>query len=251
MIEREILKQKKKELMIQEYIELTLQRAGHSHTKIVRTPLGDKVVISVARPGLIVGKKGQNIKKLTLELKDKFNLDNPQLELKEVENLNLDPKIVAERIVNSLERFGAAQFKSIGHRVLEDVMNAGAMGIEIRIGGRGVPSSRAKSWRFYQGYLKKSGDIAVSKVKTAISVAHLRSGSIGVQVRIMPPDLILPDKITIRPSIEDNKQEEVKQEIKEEKKEEEKKKAPRKKSAKKKEEPKAEEKKPEAEVESR
>ncbi len=208
MIERNIIKQKKKELLIQEYIEANVGRAGHSHTKIIKTPLGDKVAISVARPGLIVGKKGQNIKKLTQDLKKKFNLENPQLELNEVADINLDAKIVAERIVNSLERFGASQFKSIGHRTMSDVMNAGALGVEILIGGRGVPGSRAKTWRFYQGYLKKCGDVAVSQVLSAISVAHLKSGSIGIQVKIMPPDLVLPDKITIKTSMDEEVKEE-------------------------------------------
>ena len=50
-------------------------------------------------------------------------------------------------------------------------MKAGALGIEILISGK-IPSSRAKRWRFYQGYLKKCGDISIEGVKTAYDVAN-------------------------------------------------------------------------------
>jgi small subunit ribosomal protein S3 len=79
---------------------------------------------------------------------------------------------------------------------MADVMGAGALGIEIIISGK-VPSSRAKSWRFYQGYLKKCGDIALTGVDTAYTIAKLKSGIVGIQVRIMPPETKLPDHIEL------------------------------------------------------
>jgi len=77
---------------------------------------------------------------------------------------------------------------------LTDVMSAGARGVEVLISGK-VPSSRAKTWRFYMGYLKKSGDIAVSGVDTAYTSAKLKTGVIGVQVRIMPRTTKMPDEV--------------------------------------------------------
>ncbi len=192
---KKIVEQKIKEFQIQEFIKTHLTQVGLSSSKLQMTPLGEKITVNAARPGLIVGKKGQSIKKLTMQLKKRFNLENPQIEISEVENPNLDAMIVAERISSSLERFGSARFKAIGHKVLEDVMNAGALGIEVVISGK-VPSARAKRWRFYQGYLKKSGDIAITGVRTAYSAAQLKSGTVGIQVRIMPP-IDLPDKIVI------------------------------------------------------
>ena len=79
---------------------------------------------------------------------------------------------------------------------MSDVMSSGALGIEILISGK-IPSTRAKRWRFYQGYLKKCGEISVSGVQTSYAKAQLKTGIIGVQVRIMPPDLKLPDDIEI------------------------------------------------------
>jgi len=196
MIERKFVAQKMKELHIEEYITNNVKNVGHSHTKMVKTPLGEKIVVFASRPGLLVGRKGQNIKELTKTLKNKFELDNPQIEISEVENQYLDASIVAEKITDALERFGSQKFKAIGHKTMESVMQAGALGIEIIMSGK-IPSSRAKSWRFYSGYLKKCGDISITAVDKANAQAKLKSGVIGVKVRIMPAGTKLPDKIEL------------------------------------------------------
>jgi small subunit ribosomal protein S3 len=196
-IERKFVAQNLKEFEIGEFIMENLKKVGYSHTKLQRTPLGEKIIISASRPGLLIGRKGQNIKNLTKTLKKKFGLENPQIEIGEVENPDLDPQIIAERIANSMERFGSQRFKAIGHKVMEAVMSAGALGIEITISGK-IPSSRAKSWRFYQGYLKKCGHISQTGVMRAYAPANLKSGTVGIQVSIMPPWVKLPDDIGLR-----------------------------------------------------
>ncbi|MBU0616044.1 MAG: 30S ribosomal protein S3 [Nanoarchaeota archaeon] len=210
MIERKFVAQKIKELQIEEFISEKMKNIGHSGTKMQKTPLGEKIVIYASRPGLVVGKKGQNIRELTKILKEKFNLENPQIEISEVENIDLDANIVAEKIADSIERFGTSKFKAIGHKVMSSVMGAGALGIEILISGK-IPSSRAKRWRFYTGYLKKCGDIALTGVLTAQKKATIKTGTVGIQVKIMPPDIELPDRIKLKKEIE-----EVVEEVKEE-----------------------------------
>ena len=195
MIERKFVAEQLKEFQIQEFISHSLKNVGHSHTKVQRTPLGEKIIIYASRPGLIVGRKGENIKKLTSTLKKKFKLEDPQIEISEVENIFLDARIVAEIIASTLERFGPQRFKGVGHKMMADIMGAGALGVEIIISGK-IPGARAKRWRFYQGYLKKCGDVVLG-VKSAYANAQLKSGSIGIQVKIMPPDLVLPDTIKI------------------------------------------------------
>ncbi len=228
MIERKFIEQKVKEFQIQEFIAKNLKRVGHSHTRLQRTPLGDKIIIYASRPGLIVGRKGQSIKKLTKSLKKKFDLENPQIEISEIEEVNLDARIVGERIANTLERFGSTKFKGIGHKVMTDVLNSGALGIEILISGK-IPSARAKNWRFYSGYLKKCGDVALG-VRRSYTSAQLKTGMVGIKVSIMPPDIKLPDKVTILDKkveiveeLKDKESEEVEKEIKEKKGKEEKK----------------------------
>lgn len=182
--------------MIERFVSENLKRVGHSKTKLVKTPLGEKVIIYASRPGLIVGRKGQNIKSFTKVLEKEFDLENPQIEIIEVENIHLDPNIVAENIASALEQFGTGGFKGVGHKAMADVMRAGALGVEILISGK-IPGSRAKRWRFYQGYLKKCGDSALEGVKVAYVTALLKTGTVGIQVRIMPPDLRLPDNVVI------------------------------------------------------
>ncbi len=196
-IERKFINQNLKEFRIKEFISGELSRVGLSSIRLQRTPLGDKIIIKASRPGLVVGRAGSNIQKLTQALKDEFNLENPQIEIEEVEQIGLDAGIIAEMIVNSLERFGSRRFKGVGHRALQDVMNAGALGVEILISGK-IPSQRSRTWRFYQGYLKKCGDVAITGVDIAYKKAVLKSGVVGVKVSIMPPTTKLPDEILIQ-----------------------------------------------------
>jgi small subunit ribosomal protein S3 len=91
-------------------------------------------------------------------------------------------------------------------------MGSGALGVEIILSGK-IPSSRAKSWRFYSGYLRKCGDIAIEGVDHAYAVAHMKSGAVGIKVSIMPPDIQLPDNIELREeAVEEVKEEEIKEE---------------------------------------
>jgi len=195
-MERDFISQKIKEFQIKKHIESKLNQVGLSQIRLKKIPLGEKIIIFTSRPSLIVGSKGANIKDLTRQLKTKFKLENPQIEINEVKDIFLDANVVAERIVSSLERFGSARFKGVGHKTMDNVLKAGAIGVEIIISGK-IPGSRAKNWRFYQGYLKKCGDISVSGVRSAKKSALLKSGIIGIKVSIMPPDIELPDNIEI------------------------------------------------------
>ncbi len=196
MIERDFIKQKTKEYYIKAYVEQELKGAGISEIKLKKIPLGEKIIVSASRPSIIIGSKGGNIRELTKTLKRKFKLENPQIEINEVKNIFLDASVVAQRIANSLERFGSARFKGVGHKTMENVLTAGALGVEIIISGK-IPGARAKNWRFYQGYLKKCGDVSIVGVRSAQTHALLKSGIIGIKVSIMPPNLVLPDSIEI------------------------------------------------------
>ena len=195
-IERKFIQQNLKELQIKEYIFEILGKVGVARVKLQRTPLGEKILISCSRPGLVVGRAGSNIQRLTTDLKSKFGLENPQIEIEELTNPMLEASILAEMISNSIDRFGSARFKGIAHKAMVEAMNAGALGIEVLISGI-VPSQRAKTWRFYNGYLKKCGDVAIEGVDIAYRIAIVKRGCIGIKVSVMPPTTILPDRIII------------------------------------------------------
>jgi small subunit ribosomal protein S3 len=197
MIERKFISQNMKEFLVKDYLFKELSRVGLSNVTLQRTPLGEKVIISASRPGLVVGKGGANIARLTKILQTKFELENPQIEIEEVTDPRGNAAITAEMIANSLERFGSARFKGVGHKAISSVIDSGSLGVEILISGK-IPSSRAKTWRFYQGYLKKCGDVAVSGVYESKQVAKLKTGIVGIQVKIMPSTTILPDRIIVK-----------------------------------------------------
>lgn len=237
MIERKFVSDKLREFQVQEYVASTLEKSGHSRVEIKRTPLGEKIIVYTTRPGLIVGRKGENVKKLTAVLKKKFNMENPQIEIGEIENPMLDAFAVADQIANTFERFGTKRFKFVGYNTLTKIIEAGALGAEIVISGK-VPSSRAKSWRFSIGYLKKSGDIAENFMLHAKVVAKLKTGIIGIKVSILPPSVVLPDRIKIKkieknPEVKVEELKEVPEELKEVEKEEVKKEVVKEKAAKK------------------
>jgi len=226
MIERQIVAQKFNRHQIEEFIFSFLGRLSCSHLDLQRTPLGERVIVYTTRPGLIVGRKGANIKALTNILKEKFKMENPQIEVAEVNNAALDAVSICKNIVSTFERFGPKRFKAIAYRALDELMKSGAKGAEIVVSGRGIPGVRAKTWRFFAGYLKKSGEIAQSHVDKYHEACHLKSGTIGIKVSILHPETILPDSVKLRTTEKPNfeiKVEEVKEAIIEEVKEEKKK----------------------------
>jgi small subunit ribosomal protein S3 len=196
MIERETLGRQIKEHRIKEFIVGFLRGAGVSDVEVKRTPLGEKILVHSSRPGMVVGRSGKNIKELTEKLRDEFELENPQIEISEVIAQELDAAIVAERIATSLERYGPNKFKSIIHKAVESTMAAGALGVEVLVTGK-IPSARSRRWRVSTGYLKKCGEPAIQNVDISYNTAMIKSGAVGIIVKIMPPGIMLPDAVKV------------------------------------------------------
>jgi small subunit ribosomal protein S3 len=195
MIEKKFVQAKKDEFALKEFIKQELGKGKITSVVIERTPVGEKIAVRTSKPGLIIGRRGEKIAELTDVLKKKFKLENPHIEIIEITNPYLDAWSVADEIAIALERFGPTSFKIIAYKMLEHVRNAGALGAEIRLGGK-LPSERAKSWRFAFGLLKKTGDTA-KVVDRARITAETIPGTIGVKVEIMPPDAKVIDKLDI------------------------------------------------------
>jgi small subunit ribosomal protein S3 len=195
MEEKKFVTFKKEELGVREYIKRSLGKGRISDVSIEYTPVGEKIIVATSKPGLVIGKKGEKIAELTEVLKRSFKLDNPHIEIKEIMKPNLDAQLVADEIAVSLERKGHMRFKVIAYRMLRDIMNDGALGCEIVLSGK-LPSERARTWRFTQGYLKKTGDPA-RVVQRAMSQAKTIPGVVGVKVSILPPGSKIHDQITV------------------------------------------------------
>ena len=197
MIEREFIKERMKQLRIKETIGENFNKGAEiGNVTVEKTPLGERIVISTTRPGIIIGRGGSTIKGLTNKLKNKFKLENPQIETLEIPDPYTSAAVVATKIASELERFGPSRFKGIGYRELGRIMNSGALGVEIVIDGP-IPGARSRKWRFWKGYMKKCGFISDNLLDKAQANAILKKGTVGVSVTIMHPDTPLPDKIII------------------------------------------------------
>lgn len=195
MEEKNVVKFKKDEFAIREYIKESLGKGKISRVKIEYTPVGEKIIISTSKPGLVIGRGGERIEELTKVLKGQFKLENPHIEIEEVRIPEFDAQIMADEIALSIERFGPLKFKVVAYRTLQRIIDSGALGVEIRLSGK-LPSSRAKTWRFAQGYLKKTGDSA-KVVDRAQAVAQTRPGTVGIKVAILSPTAEIKDKINV------------------------------------------------------
>lgn len=197
MIGKEFVDQKLKENKIKEFFRGELSGSGFSHVEIEKTPVGTKFIVYSSKPGLVVGRGGRNIKELKKRLEEKFNYENPQIEVRELERGDLYPNIVAERIASQLENWGVTRFKAIGYQNLEDIMDAGAKGAEIIITGL-VPGKRTRRWRFSDGNMPKTGPISDYEMGEAKAVANAPRGTIGIKVRILGPEVKMPDRVNIK-----------------------------------------------------
>jgi len=192
---RKIIEHKKRETLLNFILKREFKGKLISRIIYFDTPLGEKILIFCARPRLVLGKANENLEKI-LNICKRIGFKNPQIEAVPVENPLLDANIVADLISSKIERQGARAARKIAMNISESVMKAGAIGIEIRITGK-VIGERSSTIRIQKGKMKKSGEI--NKIfRTAISHAFLPQGSVGIKVKILPPNATLMDNIRIR-----------------------------------------------------
>jgi len=178
-----------KDAQLESFLKEKFDKAGYSHSDIQRTPLGTRIIVYAEKPGLVVGKSGKKINDITLEIKEKFGLENPMLDVREVENPFLDAQIVANKIAKGIEKGGF--YKKLANYYMERIMESGAIGVEIRVAGK-LGGERGRFQTFKQGYIKHSGYYADTLVQTGFATAVLKLGMVGVKVKIltqMPEDL--------------------------------------------------------------
>ena len=245
-IVKEMLKERVRRVQVHDHVQNKTARAGFGGLSIQRTPLGTHVRISAERPGLVIGRKGSDIQRLTEELERKFGYENLQVEAGEVNNFALNPLIMAAKVANALER--GWNYRRAGNSMLQRIMDAGARGCQITIAGK-LTGLRHRTEKFLSGHIKFCGETALELMDVGIAQAKLKPGTIGVKVAIMKPDARLPDEIEVVkpeiPATEEVKEEEGEEETEEAKKEEDSKEKPKEKETKK--ESKGEEKKEEGE----
>ena len=180
---------------IDEFFADELGRAGYGGMEVAKTPMGTQIVLKAEKPGMVIGKGGKNIRKITTQLEERFDLEDPQIDVQEVDEPDLNARIVADRLANALER--GWYFRKAGHTTIDRIMDAGALGAEIVLSGK-VTGARSRVEKFNRGYIKHNGEPAEDIVDHGQGVAVLKLGTIGVDVKIIPPGANLPDDFEIQ-----------------------------------------------------
>ena len=171
MIEKDFVKEGLKRTRIDEYLETKLERAGYGGMDIQVTPVGTMVIVYAEKPGMVIGRGGKTVRAITKTLKNNFDLENPQVEVKEVDVPELNPRIMAHKVVAMLQR--GMQFRRVAYSI------------------------RSACAKFNEGYIKKCGEPSIKYVKEGFATVQLKPGVLGIYVRIMPPEVTLPDNIEI------------------------------------------------------
>ena len=177
------------ELLADEY-----EQAGYGGITLTKTPLGTQINLFAMRPGRVIGKRGRAIKAASERLEQELGIPNPQITVVEVEFPELNPRIMAARIANALER--GVHYRRAIFWSLNRIMEAGAIGCEIVLNGP-LRSNRGRYEKVSEGYVPKAGDPALTYVKTATMHVKMKKGVIGVNVTIVPPEAKFPDKVDL------------------------------------------------------
>jgi small subunit ribosomal protein S3 len=159
--------------------------------------MGMRVSIVAERPGMVIGRKGATINALTDDLRRRFHVENPQIEVVEAgHDANVNAQIMAQKLAEALER--GWHFRRAGHSTVQRVMGAGAQGCQVIVSGK-LTGQRHRSEKFSQGHIKYCGETADRVMDVGFAVAKKKLGVIGCTVRIMRAEWKLPDNITIIP----------------------------------------------------
>src|SRR5664280_1908163 len=194
-IERKFVNDGYVKASMDEYFAEQLNRAGYGGMELNRTPMGTQIIIYSEKPGMVIGKAGKVIRKLTRDVAIKYNLENPQIDAQEVKRPELNAQMMASRLAASIER--GWYFRKAGHNTIRAVMNAGALGCEVIISGK-LTGARSRVEKFIDGYIKHYGHTVQEVVDEGFAVAVKKLGTLGCKVRIIQPGVILPDSYRIK-----------------------------------------------------
>lgn len=196
------IKQGLKEAQIEDFIRKKFPSGDYSRMELQRTPLGIKIIIYTNKPGRVIGKAGATINEMTEAIKNKFKIENPQLDVKAIKKPDLDAKIVAKQIASAIER--GYNYKKIGNLTLKRVMDAGAVGVQIIIAGK-ISGGKAMTSKFEEGYIKQAGEPVKELVDVGFETAQTPPGTIGITVKIMTktePEFIKKEEETAKKKTE-------------------------------------------------
>ena len=190
---------------LNEFLSKELFKSGYSGVNVEKNPLRTDIIIKTTKGPSVVGFKGRKIRELSNLIKERFNFENNKIALfvEKVVNRGLCPNVQAELLRFKLLK-GIIARKAC-YSIIRSVMESGAKGCIVTVSGK-LKAQRAKSMKFMDGYMIRSGQPIDEYVKSATKHCLLPQGVIGVKVSIMlpwdptgimGPKKPLPDLVTI------------------------------------------------------
>ena len=178
------------DIKIREYLMKTLNEAAVSRIDIERTAKKVEIKIHTAKPGIIIGRGGEDIEKLRKSLKKLVNED-VYVSIIEEKNPDLNAKLVADSIAKQIEN--RANFRNVQKKAIKNTMKAGAKGIKTAVSGRLAGAEMART----EGYTE--GTVPLHTIRAnidyAISEADTTYGKIGVKVWIYKGEILGNKKV--------------------------------------------------------
>ena len=173
------------DLEVRKFIEKKLENASVSRVVIERPAQTARITIHTARPGIVIGKKGEDVDALRKTLADKMGVP-VHINIEEIRKPDLDAKLVAQNVAQQLER--RVMFRRAMKRVVQNAMRQGAEGIKVQVGGRlgGAEIARTEWYR--------EGRVPLHTLRADIDYATYEAsttyGIIGVKVWIFKGEVI-------------------------------------------------------------
>lgn len=173
------------DLKVRDYIRKRLAQASVSRIEIERPAQTARVTIHTARPGIVIGKKGEDVEKLRQDLTRMMKVP-VHVNIEEIRKPELDAHLVAQNVAQQLER--RVQFRRAMKRVMQNAIRLGAEGIKVRVAGRLGGAEIARSETYHEGRvplhtLRADIDYATAEALTTY-------GILGVKVWIFKGEIL-------------------------------------------------------------
>ena len=167
------------DIRIRKYLKVRLPNAGISRVEISRTSKTVTVTINTARPGIVIGKGGEEVKRLKEEIKQ-LTEKNVQINISEVKRPELDAALVGSNIAHQLTK--KVSYRRVVNKVIQSTMRMGASGIRVNVAGRLGGSEIARSEKFSQGRVPLH--TLRADIDYVLTEAQTQYGIIGIKVWI-------------------------------------------------------------------
>ena len=179
-----------KDLEVREYLRKRLAQASVSGIEIKRSAQIARITIRTARPGIVIGKKGEDVERLRLDLTKLMGLQSVHVIIEEIRKPEIDALLVAQNVAQQLER--RVQFRRAMRRVIQNAMRLGAQGIKVRVAGRLGGAEIARSEVYHEGRvplhtLRADIDYATWEAQTTY-------GMLGIKVWVFKGEILGPEE---------------------------------------------------------